>query len=916
MKKVLLLLFTMITTLSFAQQINGVFTDFAKNNEWANTVINTATLETSGYITLGGYYEGRSPERKVPMLLQINAAGAIRTEFSTWPFLMSFVNSSTVSNMVDKIYLANASSVVNSMQFIVAGHDEYEDGFLVKSFPTGSRPTTFNSGNIKTFDGGAASAKGHIEDWITGPFVYSVRMYGATFAEPRVLLTSFSKETGAPIINFGDSGILRIDASEGYMINASKPVRIIQPTTGVHTNKFYVAFSTIARQGPGGGIDLCRININGGTIDSSFGLNGFKSFSTSSAYHVTSILANSDESVTVGGYGGDGMQSAPSFFTFRTNESVAITSFSNLPGEPNPGLGSKNIAAKKATINGEERIVFAYALPINTNDQYRIAIASLTPGNGVGSDPLAHTPWLGSEFVSAEPTSIVTLSGSTGFIVTGRATRTNGSFAGVVLKYTSTGILDTSFGTQGVLVINGRTGGQQWNWATQLSNNKYMAVGGAEFISGNVQKKALLLSRFNSDGSIDKNFGTNGTLYRYESDYSRNGSNTLALPEGKFLVTGSYYNYQGEPDIGTNTEGNKATLYKFNEDGSTDYSFGPLNNGRYLYPIAGSSFGNLQLIGDNIYMSVNSSADFVMKLSSGGNLVNTYASGLSLIQDYALNETTGYLYTCGSRTGATPKQVCRANPSGTLDNSFGTDGYAAIPMINASDNNNVTGLKLTPGGKMLVTVQWVSSGNADYGVSFSSISEAGVVNMSFGTNGVKNLQLPGASKILAHRDKWVGQDNDRLMIFGQATVNNATQGFVCKVDLNGELDPAFGTGGVIWTEETFLGTLGFDNGGNALAIKDYGFYNGIALRKLNIPADVYNRIKTGSWTGTIDSDWFKPGNWAEGVVPDAYTEVIISNGSVLIGAGMHATAYSVRVLGGANLTLGQSATLTITKNNP
>jgi len=86
-----------------------------------------------------------------------------------------------------------------------------------------------------------------------------------------------------------------------------------------------------------------------------------------------------------------------------------------------------------------------------------------------------HTPWLGSEFLSAEPTAIITLSGNAGFIVAGKATRGNGSMAGIVLKYTTGGTLDPAFGSQGVLIINGHAGGPQWNFATQLSTNKWSA---------------------------------------------------------------------------------------------------------------------------------------------------------------------------------------------------------------------------------------------------------------------------------------------------------------------------------------------------------------------------------------------------------------------------------------------------------
>ena len=52
------------------------------------------------------------------------------------------------------------------------------------------------------------------------------------------------------------------------------------------------------------------------------------------------------------------------------------------------------------------------------------------------------------------------------------------------------------------------------------------------------------------------------------------------------------------------------------------------------------------------------------------------------------------------------------------------------------------------------------------------------------------------------------------------------------------------------------------------------------MAKLQIPADVYNRISKASWTGTINNDWFNAGNWAEAVVPDPYTEVVIANGNV------------------------------------
>ncbi len=463
-----------------------------------------------------------------------------------------------------------------------------------------------------------------------------------------------------------------------------------------------------------------------------------------------------------------------------------------------------------------------------------------------------------------------------------------------------------------MLIINARGGGPQWRDATQLSTGKYLAVGGAEFIPGNLTKKAILLNRFHANGSIDSSFGFNGSLYHFQSDNARDANEILALPNGEYLVSGSYFSTLYEPGTSTSAADNEGILCKFNSDGSPQLSFGPFNNGRYHFPSI--SIGNMKVIANNIYITVNPYGQ-VQKLSLNGNAITNYASTLSLIQDYTLDESTGNIFAGGNRSGVTAKQVTKIRSTGTIDPSYGANGYVNMPMISSDYNTNIRDLKLKPDASLLAVIAWSSPGYADYGVFFSSISEAGVLDMGFGTNGIKFLELPGASKIMAHRYKWTGAQNDKFIIFGQATVNNATQGFVCRLDLNGDLDAAFGNNGVIWTTETFVGTIGFDNNGNALAIKDYGFFGG-SLAKLSISADVYNHIKPGSWIGSIDNDWFKPGNWAENTVPDAYTAVNILNGNVLIGGNRQALAWSVNVANGADITVEANSSLELTDHNP
>ena len=927
MKKIVLLLINIVFYTVHAQQINGVFTDFARNDIWGNTVINTAVHQTTDHITLGGYYEGSQVNKKIPLVLQITPSGVIRSDFgSSGAFLMSSVNSNG-SSQADRIYVANTSTTANSNQLIVAGQYDGGDGFIVKTWPTGTRPTAFNNGNITRLYGGGATDRGYIEDWRTGSYIYSIRMNGATFGNASILLSMFSRETGAPYISFGDSGTTKINTPENYYIDQSRPVRMTFLSSA--NSRIYVAFPIIGNLTLGTGIAVCCVNAGTGKIDSTYGTNGYLTFATTSRYYITSAILNNSESITIGGYNDDGPLTVPSFYTLNSDGTSSFTFYSTISGQSLPATGSKNVGATSAVIGSENRIVFAYSHAINNNGQSKIAIASHNPLNPTSADPLPYTPWLGSGYVSAEPTSIIPLLNNAGFIVTGKATRADGTFAGVVLKYTMAGLLDASFANQGVLIINGRSGGSAWADVTQMPNGKYMVCGTASFVPTALEQQGLLLQRFNSDGSIDSSFGTHGTRYAFQSDYARTARQIVPLPDGKFLIGGTYTNYTNEPGIGTGTDGPKATIYKLNADGTPDFDFGPFDNGRYHFPgYIGMSSGDIQLVGDDIYFGGNSSVtngnggrSMVLKLTPGGINNSTYTLNLRTMIEYRIDTSNFDLYASGRASAAstTSRYICRANQStGSPDLTYGTNGFAAMPVINSDEQTNVREMKLVENGRLLAMADWssaTSGTNITYGIFFSLFNNSGAVENWFGIDGVKFLQIPGATSYSRRQHKWVA-NGTRLLIFGESNAARPDRYFVCQVNLNGDLDTSFGTGGIIWTNSDFLGARAFDNDGNLLAFKSEGFFYGGALQKMQIPADVYNRIKPGSWTGTIDNDWFKPGNWAEGVIPDAYTEVVINNGSVLIGAGQNAFAYNVRVLGGANLSIGQNANLNITKNNP
>jgi hypothetical protein len=74
-----------------------------------------------------------------------------------------------------------------------------------------------------------------------------------------------------------------------------------------------------------------------------------------------------------------------------------------------------------------------------------------------------------------------------------------------------------------------------------------------------------------------------------------------------------------------------------------------------------------------------------------------------------------------------------------------------------------------------------------------------------------------------------------------------------------------------------------------------------------------------TWTGAEDSDWNKPGNWNFGSVPGSIDKVIIPNVAnmpVISGTNLVVDVYEVVLESGATITVQNTCTLNVLKNNP
>ena len=107
----------------------------------------------------------------------------------------------------------------------------------------------------------------------------------------------------------------------------------------------------------------------------------------------------------------------------------------------------------------------------------------------------------------------------------------------LVLRYNAEGSPDNSFGTNGVVIYGGGKYDQGNAMAIQ-SDGKIVIVGRTNVAAMDVD---VLVLRYNTDGSLDNTFGTNGIVtFDYNQGSVDYGWAVAIQSDGKIVVVGAY----------------------------------------------------------------------------------------------------------------------------------------------------------------------------------------------------------------------------------------------------------------------------------------------------------------------------------------------------------------------------------------
>jgi uncharacterized delta-60 repeat protein len=308
-----------------------------------------------------------------------------------------------------------------------------------------------------------------------------------------------------------------------------------------------------------------------------------------------------------------------------------------------------------------------------------------------------------------------------------------------LVRYLPNGTRDTTFGNGGFAALPDVGIASIRPGLAVQSDGKLVWAG--EATAANGTNAAFAVVRFTANGTLDQGFGTGGLATTTFANSNVQGAQTvLVQPDGKILAGGAVL-FGGRPpkDIGG--------LVRFNSDGSIDKGFG--SGGQELVP--------------------NSNP----VLSS---VIGVTALGL---------DANGDIFTLPSHLEFSPA----GQPDATL-------GPAAITT--ASHSGTVT--FLPSGGFVVATVVFTGrTGDPDVQVTRfnpdGNIASTGTGIDYAGQNGALVARdVPAAVAIQANGQAVIGGTHTESGQFSSTSVFG-----LARVNADGTLDPAFGTGGVLTT---------------------------------------------------------------------------------------------------------------------
>ncbi|MFN0213331.1 MAG: T9SS type A sorting domain-containing protein [Saprospiraceae bacterium] len=341
-----------------------------------------------------------------------------------------------------------------------------------------------------------------------------------------------------------------------------------------------------------------------------------------------------------------------------------------------------------------------------------------------------------------------------------------------IARCNADGMLDTTFNNDGIVTTS--VGG--WSVIRSIAiqpDGKIIAVG----YSGSNQNDGFLLARYNSVGSLDGSFGTNGKVITIISGVEEAPRSVALQPDGKIVVGGytgnnqfqnfalARYTTNGQLDASFGIAGIQITPFTNEPDGITSIAL--QTDGK----IVAAGYSYLNGIPSFSLARYNADGSLDVTFDSDGKITTTLNDQGSEAWSLAI-QNDGKIVV-GGRFGAYLKSdfgLVRYNTDGSIDSSFGINGSTVID-IHSSDV--IRSIALWPDGRI------VAAGSSSYDTSIvfaiAQYNSNGIIDSAFGNNGIITTQIANGTGDLKGLCL---QTDGKIVVAGDAFYSSSNWDFV------------------------------------------------------------------------------------------------------------------------------------------
>ena len=429
-------------------------------------------------------------------------------------------------------------------------------------------------------------------------------------------------------------------------------------------------------------------------------------------------------------------------------------------------------------------------------------------------------------------------------VVTGQSDATGNDDA-LVARYLTNGTLDNTFGTGGIVTLDVSGGSNDYANGVAIQSDGKIVVAGGTDATGNTD---VLLARYTTSGTLDTTFDTDGIVTSNVGGTINDYASAVALqPDGKIVVAGTIQ--AATNDVLVNRYEANGTRDTFTSrdiggrDGASSISL--QSDGKILIAGWTDVLGNDDVLVARLDSALDLDATFgtggIVKTDIGGDDDSAYGIAVS---------PSGQVYVVADTVSATSDDVgvVGYTSTGALDTDFDTDGKLVTDA--GGHDEDASAIAMQSDGKMLVAGYVFDSVSKD-DILLARYDSQGRLDATFGTNGVSIININGASfdwanDVAVQPDGKIvvvgGSGNDLLIlrrladgsadtafgtngfttvsggantpysgyaialrpsgeivIAGEITSANGNDVALLQFDSNGALDTTFGTNGVVTT---------------------------------------------------------------------------------------------------------------------